>query len=91
MTQTENPHQAAIIRAFLATSRVYLALDNVPDAARHRSIVSSVTAWTGKTSANSYRKALRSILLAVGLGALVAGPVMADPGCGQTEEHRTRH
>lgn len=91
MTQTENPPQAAIIQAFLATSRAYLALDDDPDAARHRSIVSNTTAKPDKTSTNSYRKALRSILLAVGLGAFVAGPVMADPGCGQTEEHRTRH
>lgn len=29
-----------------------------------------------------YRKGLQSFLLVAGIGALVAGPAMADPGCG---------
>lgn len=98
MTQTENPPQAAIIQAFLATSRAYLALDDDPDAARQQiattsrqSIVSSVTAKLSRTAMRSYRKTARSFFLAVGLGAFVAGPVLADPGWGQSDEHRARY
>lgn len=98
MTQTENPPQAAIIQAFLVASRAYLALDNDLGAARQRtatsgrrSIVASVTAKLGKRAMKSYRKTARSLFLAVGLGAFVAGPALADPGWTQNDEHRARH
>lgn len=40
---------------------------------------------------NSYRKVAQSFFLAVGFGAFVAGPVMADPGCGPRGSHQEHH
>ena len=36
---------------------------------------------------NSYRRLAQSVLLATGLGAFLAGPVFADPGCGPMGGH----
>lgn len=40
---------------------------------------------------SSYRNVIQSLLLAAGFGAFVAGPAMADPGCGHMGGHSERH
>ena len=83
--------QAMNIQAFLAASREYLALDEKSGTARQQTVVSTVIARLQRTSMNSYRKAAQSFFLAVGFGAVVAGPAMADPGCGPMGSHQEHH
>lgn len=82
MKQTETTPQSISIDSFLADSRAYLAINDRQGAARQQSAISIVTAKLQRNTMNSYRKVAQSFLLAAGLGAFVAGPVMADPGCG---------
>jgi protein CpxP len=79
------------IQAFIAASREYFALDDKPGAARQQTAVSTVIARLQRTSVNSYRKVAQSLFLAVGFGAFVAGPAMADPGCGRMGSHQEHH
>lgn len=83
--------QEMTIQAFIAASREYLALDDRPGTARQQTAVSTVIARLQRTSMNSYRKVAQSLFLAVGFGAFVAGPVMADPGCGPMGSHQEHH
>ncbi len=83
--------QEVNIQAFIAASREYFVLGEKPGTARQQTVVSTVIARLQRTSMHSYRKLAQSFFLAAGLGALVAGPVMADPGCGPMGAHQEHH
>lgn len=72
------------IRNFLTDSRTYLALDK-------RTAISTTTARLQRSTMNSCRKVAQSLFLAAGLGALAAGPVLADPGCDHMGGHPGHH
>jgi Spy/CpxP family protein refolding chaperone len=91
MSHIENSPEAMNIKAFLAESRNYLALNDSRSAAERQTTVSTVTTETQRSTMNSYRKLAQSLLLVAGLGAVAAGPVMADPGCGPMGSHQERH
>lgn len=82
MTPIENSPQGAQIAAFLGASREYLGLRENRTVVRSPSLVSIMTAKLQRPRMNSYRKIVQSLLLAAGVGVFVAGPVMAEQGCG---------
>jgi Spy/CpxP family protein refolding chaperone len=88
MTPIENRHQGMNITAFLNASRQYLALGHHASASPRLSVVASTSQ---RTSMTACRKAVRLFLLAAGVGAFAAGPVMADPGCDHRMGHADHH
>jgi len=85
------------LSSFLAVSREYFGLN--ADLAAAPSKVARLPALVPqlnqqRKNVNSYRRLARSVLLATGLGAFLAGSAFADPGCdsmGGHEAHQQHH
>lgn len=86
------------VRSFLAKSRDYFATHDgmAPRPIKNRSLIQQSTITTSNTNLprktmNSSRNIARSFLLAAGLGAFLAGPVLAGPACDPMGHHHGRH
>lgn len=91
MTSNENPHQGMNIDAFLGTSREYLFTTLPASKSPRQTFTSILTSNLQRARLGSYRKFVQSLFLAAGVGAFVAGPAMADPGCDLKGRHAERH
>lgn len=72
------------VSTLLAISRKYLGLDNArsSDAVVKKPVMGAMPRFNQrKKNMNHYRHLVRSVLLATGLGAFLASPVFAEPGC----------
>ena len=72
------------VSTLLATSREYLGLDNASssDTAVKSPIAGAMPRFNQrKKNMNNYRRFVRSILLATGLGTFLAGSAFAEAGC----------
>jgi periplasmic protein CpxP/Spy len=91
MTQINTSPQAMHIQAFINASKAYLGLQSKSFETVPSHTFSNVTSQEQRKPMNSYRKAIQSFLIAAGIGALSAAPVLADPGCGHMGGHSERH
>lgn len=79
-----NSHDTPIspIQAFLSTTRNYLGLPaKAADTTPSPGTAVSPSSLPLRNHMKTYRKNLQSLFLIAGLGAICAGPVLADPGC----------
>jgi Spy/CpxP family protein refolding chaperone len=88
MNERENCKQGVTIKAFLDASRQYLSLTGHRAERLQLSVTPSIFT---RSTMSSYRKAVWSFLLAAGVGALAAGPAMADHGCDHMRAHTEHH
>lgn len=72
------------VDTFLATSRTYLGIAH--SAAPRAAIVKQP-----EQSANTYRRLAKSLLLATGLGGMLAAPAFADAGCGDMDGRKAHY
>lgn len=80
-TKAEPLHPRHLL-AFLTASREYLGLARNSAASAPPCRTSELAAKPLGPNAAPYRKAIQSLLLAVGVGSFAAGPALADEGCG---------
>lgn len=100
-----NKHAKAIdivdVTAFLVVSCEHLELDAAclyraahrvyAPPANRQSAASTAEAGYPRRSMNHYRHIARKLLLAVGMGAFLAGPVLAEPACPAMSTNVTQH
>ena len=82
MPSSQISSPAEHLRLLLTTSRAYFGLPPEGAASPQPTIVSIVASKLQRNPMSTYRKGIQSFLLAAGIGAFVAAPAMADPGCG---------
>lgn len=82
------------LTALLAVSREYFGLNADLDAAAPAVAPLPVLIPQPnqqRKNMKNYRRLAQSVLLATSLGAFLAGPAFADPGCGAMGGHETHH
>lgn len=86
MAPKEEPLHHSHLLAFLKASREYLGLARNIAASASPGRASGFGTKPVASSATPYRKALQSLVLAVGVGSFAAGPALADDGCAPMDE-----
>ena len=91
MSASKAPTQDLNIKAFLGASSKYFEIDKDESVASQRNMALSAFSWRQGNHVFSYRHLIQTLLLATGLSAFAATPVLAEPGCDHMRDRSERH